>query len=86
MTSKQREEIRKWLKERKEIYEKYANELNAVQGELNHNLWFIPEDGHLKPIHESSVMKTDTARGLIANYAYYQGAVDALYGWGILKH
>ena len=84
MTEKQRTEARNWLKERKEIYEKYAKELNAVQGELN--LWFVPEHGHLKPIHESAVKNTDSARGLIANYAYYQGAVDALYGFGILKH
>jgi hypothetical protein len=86
MTMKQRAEIREWLKERKEIYEKYAKEINAVQGELNHDLWFVPEDGHLKPIHKSAVMNTDSARGLIANYAYYQGAVDALYGWGFMKH
>ena len=86
MTMKQREEIRKWLEERKEIYAKYAKELNAVQGEPNHDIWFVPEEGNLKPIQESAVMNTDSARWLMTNYAYYKGAVDALYGWGILKH
>jgi len=86
MTSKQREEIRKWLEERKEIYEKYAKELGAVQDVTYPGLWFVPEDGDHVLIHNSKVKNTDSARALIANYAYYQGAVGALYGWGILKH
>ena len=86
MTSKQREEIRKWLEERKGIYEKYANELGAVQSYINQDLWIVNEDGNQKLLTDSKLMDTDSARALIANHAYYRGAVDALYGFGILKH
>ena len=84
MTDKKRQEILNWLKERKEIYEKFAAELNAEQSALNPQLWIVPEDGKLKFLHESRKMGTDTAHSLIVNHAFYLGAMDALYGFGIL--
>ena len=84
MTSKKREEIRAWLRGRIEIYQKYANELKAVQSASNQSVWMVPDDKGYKKLTDSEAMNTDTARALIVNHAYYQGAVDALYGFGIL--
>ena len=84
MTEKKRQEIRNWLKERKEIYEKYAKELKAEPHPMNPQLWMVPEGDGMKLLSESKVMNTDTARSLEVNHAYYLGAMDALYGFGVL--
>ena len=85
MTEKKRKEIREWLNERKDIYEKYAEELKAVPNALNPNIWMVREGDEMKPLTESKIMDTDTARALLANHSYYLGAMDALYGFGILN-
>ena len=85
MTAKEKVKIREWLKERQEIYEKYAKELDAVQSPENQDIWLVVEDGCTKPITKSRVMETDAARSLISNYCYYRGAAEAIYGFGILN-
>ena len=86
MTSKKKEEILAWLRERMEIYQKYATELKAVQSATNSSIWMVPVGDVYKNLTESDVITTDAALSLISNHAYYQGAVDALYGFGILNH
>ena len=84
MTSKKRKEILAWLRERKEIYQKYAVLLGAFQSLSNPSLWMVNEDGEQKLLTTSRLMNTDSARALISNHAYYCGAVDALKGFGLI--
>ena len=84
MTSKKKKEILAWLLEREKIYKKYEVELGAFQILSNPSIWIVNEDGEHKLLTNSRLMNTDSARALIANHAYYCGAVDALKGFGLI--
>ena len=84
MTEEKRRVIRNWLNERKEIYEKYAKELNAEIHPFNPQIWVVPEDGEMKILTQSKKRDTDAALSLISNHSYYMGAKAALEGWGII--
>lgn len=83
MTNKKREEINKWLSERKAIYERYAEELDAELDPFK-RVWVVMEDGEKKPLVDSKAVNTEAGLGLLVNHGYYLGAIDALVGWKVL--
>ena len=81
MTEKKRNEIRAWMREREQICLKYANELGAKRC-ADGVKWLVERDGEFVDI--ATMRDNPAAQSLVVNYAYYCGARDALYGFGIM--
>lgn len=82
MTSKKRNEIRAWMREREQICKRHAIELGAKRC-ADGSGYAVERNGEWVKLE--TIAKDDPrALGLLVNDAYYTGAHDALYGFGIM--
>lgn len=81
MNAEKREQIRSWLDERVGIYSKYADSIGAKY--IGDDRWTVHING-LETEVSQLFRGNEKFLGLLVNYAYYCGASDALYGFGIM--
>ena len=82
MTDKKRNEIRAWISEREQICERLAKELGAERWPDGRG-YSVERNGQLVTL-ETIVNDDSRALVLLVNNAYYSGAHDALYGFGLM--
>jgi len=82
MTDKKRNEIRAWMREREQICVMLAKELGAERC-ADGSGYAVERNGEWVKLE--TIAKDDPrALNLLVNNAYYIGAHDALYGFGIM--